>query len=250
MLKGSDSCQQSAKKEIAQQSCWRHLESSWLPPPISRKIVKRKISTPNSFRKEVAPLSVLNIWNGKKATTISFLILYPNKFYVNFIPFSCIFIYFRSNGHRRRIAGPEIRMAAWLWHCLLCGCRQVVNSGLYLQNDNANEFPFSCRIPFLILWCLLIFKNRHHSLWFSIAVAIIYVIAFMAHCWGYLWFVGCWILTQECSPNFDISPMGEYVLLHSVLFNMISMNGRTRVCACMCVNSQSATFLLTGLTSH
>ena len=31
-----------AKKEIAQQTCWRHLESTWTPPPISRKIVKRE----------------------------------------------------------------------------------------------------------------------------------------------------------------------------------------------------------------
>lgn len=57
-------------------------------------------------------------------------------------------------------------------------------------------------------------------------------------------------LLRNVAPDFDLSPMGEHVLLHSVLFNMISVNGETSVCGCGCGQSVLAKFLLTGLSFH
>lgn len=143
-------------------------------------------------------------------------------------------MYFRSNGRRRRIAGPEIRMAAWLcsvccvwlqeWLILALICKMITQ----MSSHSAVKFHF---------WFYGVCSFLRIASLFMIltAVAIIYVIAFMAHCWEYLGFVGCWIVTQECSLCLTFLLWENMFLLHSVLFNMISMNGRTRVCACMCV---------------
>lgn len=48
----------------------------------------------------------------------------------------------------------------------------------------------------------------------------------------------CWILdrySRNAAPNFDICPREEYDLPHNVLFNMISMDGKTKDCLCVCV---------------
>lgn len=56
-------------------------------------------------------LGVLNIQNGKKATIISFLIL--NKFYVDFIPFSCVF-FFGTSGVMGIEGGLLDQKLGWL----------------------------------------------------------------------------------------------------------------------------------------
>lgn len=90
---------------IAAEGIWSHPECLH---QFQGKLSRGKISTRNSFCKEMTPRSILNILNGKKATTISFLILYPNKCYVTFIPFSCIFMYFRSNGTQGELLAQEL----------------------------------------------------------------------------------------------------------------------------------------------